>query len=215
MRLILMGPPGVGKGTQAKKLATVYEIPQISTGDILREAIVNDTPVGREAKEYMDAGRLVPDDVILNLMKDTLGSKKCAEGFILDGFPRTVPQAKGLDAILVTLEIELDAVLVMEVDEDIIVERLSNRRSCPNCGTIYNLKTSPPKQDEICDNCGTELIQRSDDQPETIKNRLRVYREETAPVIDYYDKKGMAKAIDASGSVSEVWEKLQSAISQK
>jgi len=215
MRLILMGPPGVGKGTQAKKLAAVYEIPQISTGDILREAIVNDTPVGREAKEYMDAGRLVPDDVILNLMKETLGSEKCARGFILDGFPRTVPQATGLDAILVTLGIRLDAVLVLEVNEDIIVERLSNRRSCPECGAIYNLKTSPPAQDDTCDNCGAELVQRSDDQPETIKNRLKVYREETAPVIDYYAKKGMAKAIDASGSVSEVWEKLQSALSQK
>lgn len=215
MRLILMGPPGVGKGTQAKKLAVVYEIPQISTGDILREAIVNDTPVGREAKEYMDAGRLVPDDVILNLMKDTLGSEKCAQGFILDGFPRTVPQATGLDTLLATLEIDLNAVLVMEVPEEIIVDRLSNRRSCPECGAIYNLKTSPPKKDEICDKCGAQLIQRSDDKPETIKNRLKVYREETAPVIDFYAGKNLVKTIDATGTVSEVWEKIQSALSQK
>ncbi len=215
MRIILMGPPGVGKGTQAKKIAAVYDIPQISTGDILRDAIVNDTQLGRQAKQYMDAGRLVPDELILDLMEDTLASDHCKQGFILDGFPRTVPQAEGLNNLLEKLEITLDAVLVLDVDEDVIVNRLSNRRSCPECGAIYNLQTTPPENDEQCDNCGTDLIQRSDDMPETIKNRLRVYREETAPVINFYNQHNLVETIDGEGSVSEVWKRVHSALSQK
>lgn len=215
MRIILMGPPGVGKGTQAKKISAVYDIPQISTGDILREAIVNDTQLGRQAKQYMDAGRLVPDDVILDLMEDTLASDKCKQGFILDGFPRTVAQAEGLDNLLNKLDITLDAVLVLDVNEDVIVNRLSNRRSCPECGAIYNLQTNPPENDEKCDNCGTDLIQRSDDMPETIKNRLQVYREETEPVIHFYEQYDLIETVDGEGSVSEVWKRVHSALSQK
>ncbi|HKJ68005.1 MAG TPA: adenylate kinase [bacterium] len=215
MRIILMGPPGVGKGTQAKKISTVYEIPQISTGDILREAIVNDTQLGRQAKQYMDAGRLVPDDLILDLMEDTLTGEKCKPGFILDGFPRTVPQAEGLDELLEKLNLTLDAVVVLEVEEDVIVNRLSNRRSCPECGAIYNLQTNPPEKDEQCDNCGTDLIQRSDDMPETIKNRLRVYREETEPVIQFYDRQNLVQVVAGEGSVSEVWKRVQLALSHK
>ncbi len=208
MRLILMGPPGVGKGTQAKRIAARYDIPQISTGDILREARERNSELGRKAQEYMDSGQLVPDDLILDLMEQTLKNEKCRNGFILDGFPRTVPQAKGLDTLLDKLNIGLDLVMVLEVSEDIIIKRLSNRRSCPECGAIYNLLTNPPSQDEICNHCGSELIQRTDDQPETIKNRLKVYRDQTAPVISYYEKQDLITTINGTGEVSEVWERI-------
>jgi len=204
MRLILLGPPGVGKGTQAKLLSQHYDIPQISTGDLLREAVSEGTELGKQAKKYMDQGDLVPDDVILGMVEETLQSDKCKDGFILDGFPRTVPQAEGLTAIMNKLGLQLDGVVSLEVDDQVVIERLSARRTCVDCGAIYNVKTNPPEKEGVCDKCGGELILRDDDQPETIKNRLDVYKKQTEPLVDYYSNKGLLVSIDGSKSIDEI-----------
>lgn len=208
MQINLMGPPGVGKGTQAKKLASRYNIPQISTGDILRDAVTDDTPLGKKAKEYMDAGELVPDHLMLALMEETIAGDCCDNGFILDGFPRTIPQAKGLDDLLERLNRSLDYVIVLEVDVDVIIKRLSSRRSCKECGAIYNLKSKPPKQDGVCDKCGGELVQRDDDKPETITNRIQVYRDQTEPLVQYYSKQGLLNRVDGTGTIDEVHNRI-------
>ncbi|MBD3273948.1 MAG: adenylate kinase [Candidatus Marinimicrobia bacterium] len=209
MRLILLGPPGVGKGTQAKLLSQHYDIPQISTGDLLREAVSEGTELGKQAKKYMDQGDLVPDDVILGMVEETLQSDKCSDGFILDGFPRTVPQAEGLTAIMKKLDIQLDGVVSLEVDDQIVIDRLSARRTCVDCGAIYNVRTNPPEEEGVCDKCGGELILRDDDQPETIKNRLDVYKKQTEPLVDYYDNKGLLVSIDGSKGIDEIQNEIK------
>ncbi len=190
MNVILFGPPGAGKGTQGDLLAESTGLRKLSTGDLLREAVRAGTPLGLEARKFMDAGELVPDQVMLGLMKETLQSENGTRGFILDGFPRTLPQAEALNAMLLGIGKPLSGVLVLDVGDDEIVKRLSGRRSCPNCGAVYNLYFDPPKQPGICDKCGSALVQRKDDASDTVQRRLGVYREQTAPVLDYYKRTG-------------------------
>jgi len=200
-----LGAPGVGKGTQAKKIQERYKIPQISTGDILREAVRQGTELGRKAKRYMDAGELVPDDVIIGLIRERLQQPDCQRGFILDGFPRTIPQAEALDRMLAELGLKLNAVIEISVDYDTIVRRLTSRRICPNCGAVYNLLTDPPNPDGTCRNCGTPVVQRDDDNEEAIRNRLKVYDEQTRPLKEYYRKKGLLQQVDGDRTVDEVF----------
>ncbi|OPX24576.1 MAG: adenylate kinase [Candidatus Latescibacteria bacterium 4484_107] len=208
MYLILLGPPGVGKGTQAQKLVERYGIPQISTGDILRGAVKEGTTLGRKAATFMDAGQLVPDDLMLDLVRDRLGGDDCSGGFILDGFPRTVPQAEGLEKVLTDLGKSINYVLSMKADPELLVKRLTARRVCPDCGRGYNLQTQPPKKEGICDVCGASLIQRSDDVEKTIRNRLKVYEDQTAPLEMFYRKKGLLHLIDGVGTIGEVFERM-------
>ncbi|RKY61704.1 MAG: adenylate kinase [Candidatus Latescibacterota bacterium] len=212
MRLVLFGPPGAGKGTQAKKLKARFGIPQISTGDILREARRKGTELGRKAAEYMDRGELVPDEIILGLVRERLSQMDCRDGFVLDGFPRTIPQAEGLERILEEMGKPLDKVVSLAVPDEVIVERLSARRICERCGQEYNLKTRPPNKDQVCDLCGGKLIQRPDDVPDTIRERLRVYREKTEPLRNFYLKRGLWIEIDGVGDVEEVFERIGRAL---
>ena len=204
MRLLLIGPPGVGKGTQAKYLVNHYVIPQISTGDILRKNVRNNTELGTQAKSYMKSGELVPDTIILNMMKDRLNEKDCIQGYILDGFPRTIPQANGLDLLLTRLKQKLDSVVVMDIDDSVIINRLSNRRSCRKCSQVYNLLFDPPQNAGKCNECNGDLFLREDDISDTIQQRLNVYHEQTKPVIQYYAKRGITIMIDASGTIDEI-----------
>jgi len=204
MRLILFGPPGVGKGTQAQILSRILNIPHISTGDILREAVNNQTELGLKAKSYMDKGELVPDDVMIGIIKEVLSSEKCKNGFILDGFPRTTKQAEALEQIFNELNIKLDYVISLEVEDEEIIKRLTNRRVCRKCSAVYNLLIDKIPEDNKCPRCGGELYQRSDDNPEVIKNRLKVYRESTQIVLDYYEKKGILKKINGTGEIDKV-----------
>lgn len=203
MRLILLGAPGAGKGTQAVKLAEKYNIPQVSTGDIFRSNIKNGTELGKKAKEYMDKGLLVPDEVTISIVKDRLQKPDCANGFILDGFPRTIPQAEYLDEALGDMGVKLDAVLNIHVDDEVIIKRMSGRRVCPGCGMSYHIVSKPPKADNKCDSCGTELIQRVDDKEETVISRLKTYHEQTEPLIDYYGKKGKLVTVHGQEHVDE------------
>jgi len=191
MRIILLGPPGAGKGTQAEFLTGKLNIPQISTGDILRAAVKKGTPVGLQAKAYMDAGNLVPDDVIIGVVKERLTADDCKNGYIFDGMPRTIAQAEAVDA----QGIKIDVVLAIEVPDDILITRLGGRRTCPDCGIIYHIETKKPAVEGICDNCGAALIIRKDDEVETIKNRLQTYHNETAPLIGYYRAQGKLKEV--------------------
>jgi len=211
MRVVLFGPPGSGKGTQASLLKEKYGLVHIATGDILREAVSNKTEVGLKAKSYMDRGELVPDDVVIEIVKDKLQSIGEA-GFILDGFPRTIAQAEALDRVLVELGKPLDAVLNLQVDEEELVRRLSGRRVCPSCGEPYHVDSKPPKVDEVCDKCGAALLHREDDKPEAIRNRLRVYREQTEPVLGYYASKSILKNIDAVGDIEQVASRIANAV---
>lgn len=204
MRLIFFGPPGVGKGTQAKLLSAKLNIPQISTGDMLREAVTAGTPLGTQAKEIMAAGKLVPDDVMIGIIRDALGSPRCAQGWILDGFPRTVPQAEALTTLLAGLHTRLDRVLNFLVDEDEIIRRLGGRVSCKSCGSILNVGLDDHGATRICPKCGGELVQRDDDNPAIIKKRLQVYHQSTEPVRTYYEKLGIMSNIPGSGSVKVV-----------
>lgn len=196
MRIVLLGPPGAGKGTQAAKLTIKYNIPHISTGDIFRKNLKEKTDLGIKAKEYMDKGLLVPDDIVVDIVKDRLVEKDCKEGFLLDGFPRTVEQAEALEKELDDLGIILSGVINIDVKDQVLIDRLTSRRVCRNCGATYNAKFNKPKQDNICDICQGELYIRDDDKEETVKNRLRVYKEQTQPLIDYYSRKGLLKTID-------------------
>ncbi len=196
MRLLLLGAPGVGKGTQAKLLMAKFHIPQISTGDMLREVIKNNSLLGQKAKQFMDKGKLVPDDVIIDLVEERLKSADAQKGFILDGFPRTIPQAEALDRLLHNMRIAMDVVMDIRVPEKNLIERLSNRLICRNCGTVYNKITHPPKKAGVCDVCGGEIYQRSDDTREAIEHRLKVYETETAPLRDYYESNGKLSDID-------------------
>ena len=210
MRLVLMGPPGAGKGTQGAELARRYGVPRYSTGDILRAARREGTELGRKAQEYMDAGELVPDDVILGMMRETLSSEEAAGGFVLDGFPRTVAQAEGLAELLDDLGLELDAVVDLEVPDEEIVRRLSSRRVCTDCGSVAPAGIS---DEEPCPECGGELRRRSDDDPETIRRRLEVYREETAPVLDWYERSDTrVLRVRGSGPVDDVQERVAGAL---
>lgn len=202
LNLIFLGPPGAGKGTQADLLANQYGYIKVSTGDILREAVKNKTPLGKKAESYMKRGELVPDDIMLGLIEDTI--KKIGNGFILDGFPRTLPQAKGLEEILKKNGLQIHKVIFIDVSDDVIIQRLSSRRVCPNCKATYNLISNPPKKDEICDQCGTNLIQRPDDNPDVIKTRLKVYRAHTQPLIDFYAMKNILIKIDGEGTPDEI-----------
>ncbi|MFI6128025.1 adenylate kinase [Micromonospora sp. NPDC051141] len=204
MRLVLVGPPGAGKGTQAEFIAAHLSVPKISTGDIFRANVTQGTPLGVEAKRYMDAGKLVPDDVTINMVRDRLAEPDAGEGFLLDGFPRTTPQAAELDKLLADLGTMLDLVLELVVDDDEVIRRLSGRRTCRGCGKIWHVEFDATTRDGVCDRCGAELFQRDDDKPETIAARLREYSEKTAPLVDYYGAQGKLVGIDATGPVEDV-----------
>ncbi|MBI5186061.1 MAG: adenylate kinase [Nitrospinae bacterium] len=212
MRLILLGPPGGGKGTQARLLAERYNIPQISTGDILRDAVKNATELGKKAREFMDKGMLVPDDVVIGIIEDRIQLPDCGNGFILDGFPRTVKQAESLDAELRDLSLKIDVVLDLLVDFDELNKRLSGRRTCGNCGKGYHLETSPPRNEGICDSCGGNLIQRDDDKSETIKKRLEVFQENTEPLRGYYKKRGILRQQKGQGDIQNIFQDICRAI---
>jgi adenylate kinase len=203
--IILLGAPGSGKGTQAKKLTESLSIPQISTGDMLREAVRNDTEMGRKAKAFMDQGGLVPDEVVIGIVKERLQAKDCEEGFILDGFPRTIPQAQALDRVVKELGKEIGSVLSLEVDEEEIMERLSGRRSCAGCGAMYHVRFNPPKEEGRCDKCVGTLLQRDDDKKETIRTRLVNYKKSTEPLIEYYRGSGKVHAVKASGNIDTIF----------
>ena len=204
MRLVLVGPPGAGKGTQAEFIAAHLSVPKISTGDIFRANVSQGTPLGVEAKRYMDAGKLVPDEVTINMVRDRLAEPDASEGFLLDGFPRTTPQAAALDKLLADLGTALDLVLELVVDDDEVIRRLSGRRTCRGCGKIWHVEFDSPSREGVCDRCGAELFQRDDDKPETIAARLREYAEKTAPLVDYYGAQGKLVGIDATGPVEDV-----------
>ena len=208
MQLILMGPPGAGKGTQAAELIKKYGIPQISTGDMFRAAVKEGTELGKKAKACMDTGALVPDEVTIGIVKERLSKADCANGFILDGFPRTVEQADALEKILADLGKKLDAVLNIHVPAEDLIERAVGRRICKGCGTTYHVKFNPSKSEGKCDNCGGELYQRADDNAETMKNRLSVYENSTRPLIEYYKKAGVYHEIDGRQAIAKVTEDL-------
>lgn len=212
MNIIMLGPPGSGKGTQAKEIIEKYDIPQVSTGDLLREAVKNQTDLGKQAKEYMDAGKLVPDDVVVGMVKERLQEDDCRKGFILDGFPRTVPQAESLDKTLEEVGTKIDKVLSIEVPDSEVVERLAGRRTCENCGTMYHVKFNPPEKEGVCDKCGGKLYQRDDDNEETIRNRLQVYHDQTSPLKDYYARKGLVKEIEGIGDINKIKEAVLAAL---
>jgi adenylate kinase len=207
MRIVLVGPPGAGKGTQAEYIASYFGIPKISTGDIFRSNVSEGTPLGLEAKKFMDAGELVPDEVTIAMVRDRLAEDDASDGFLLDGFPRTVPQAVDLGAMLAELETPLDVALELVVDEDEVVRRLSGRRTCRRCAHIWHVDFDPPTVRGVCDSCGGELFQRDDDRPETVRRRLEVYAEQTAPIVDHYAEQGVLIGIDATGPVESVTER--------
>ena len=215
MKIILLGPPGGGKGTQAKFLVNKYSIPQISTGDMLRANVRDKTVLGIKAQNFMNDGRLVPDEVILGMMDNRLQNKDCKNGYILDGFPRTIRQAEGLENLLNKIDHHLDCAIVLDVAQKTIVNRLSARRSCNGCGRVYNLIFDPPETEHICETCNNELYQRDDDKPETIKNRLKIYDEQTAPLIDFYSAKNLTRHVDASRDIHQVKGNLVAAIENK
>jgi adenylate kinase len=214
MRVIFLGPPGVGKGTQADFIAQKYEIPKLSTGDLLRESVANETPLGKEAKGYMNRGELVPDAVVVGLVEEKLASPECQKGFLLDGFPRTEAQADQLSSHLASTGKELDRVVYFSLSKDEIIKRISGRRSCPECKAVYHLESVPPKQAGICDVCGKALIQRNDDKPETVESRLAVYQEQTAPLVEYYKSRNILGELDGAGLVSAVQERLVALLAQ-
>ncbi len=208
MKIIMLGAPGAGKGTQAKKIASKYSIPHISTGDIFRANIKNGTELGKKAKTYMDQGLLVPDELVVDLVVDRVAADDCANGYVLDGFPRTIPQAEALDAALEKMGEAMDYAINVEVPDENIVKRMSGRRACVACGATYHIEHIPPKTEGICDTCGKELILRDDDKPETVLKRLNVYHEQTQPLIDYYTGKGTLKEVDGTKDMSEVFDEI-------
>lgn len=208
MNIILLGAPGSGKGTQSKFLQERFSIPQISTGDMLRAAKQARTPLGLEAEKFMNSGKLVPDEVVIGLIRERLGAKDSQQGFILDGFPRTVGQAEALEKMLQGMSRKIDSVLNLEVEEDELLRRLSGRRTCERCGTGFHLQFSPPQAEGICDACGGRLIQREDDQENTIRRRLKVYRDQTAPLVEYYARQGLLEPIRGTGSTDEIARRL-------
>lgn len=208
MKIVLLGPPGAGKGTQAKSISNRYSIPHISTGDIFRKNISENTPLGIEAKSYMDNGQLVPDEVTINMVKDRLQQDDCKNGYLLDGFPRTVHQAEALDNFLTEREESIDTALLIEVPKEFILERMTGRRVCPSCGASYHIKFNPPTNDGKCDLCGSDVIQRKDDTEETVKERLDVYENQTQPLIDFYKNKKQLSVVDGTQAINEVFESI-------
>lgn len=205
MKIIMLGAPGAGKGTQAKMIADKYGVPHISTGDIFRANIKNGTELGMEAKKYMDQGLLVPDELTVRILLDRVAQDDCKNGYVLDGFPRTIPQAEVLDSELTKLGDHIDCAINVDVPDENIVKRMSGRRACLTCGATYHIEHVPPKKEGICDVCGSELVLRDDDKPETVKNRLNVYHEQTQPLIDFYTEKGVLKTVDGTVPMEEVF----------
>ncbi len=205
MKIIMLGAPGAGKGTQAKKIAEKYSIPHISTGDIFRANIKNNTELGQKAKTYMDKGELVPDELVVDLIMDRFKEADCANGYVLDGFPRTIPQAESLDKALAANNEAVDFAINVEVPDENIINRMSGRRACVGCGATYHIQFNAPKVEGVCDTCGEKLILRDDDKPETVKNRLSVYHEQTQPLIDYYSKKGVLAEVDGTQAMDDVF----------
>ena len=205
MKIIMLGAPGAGKGTQAKMIAEKFGIPHISTGDIFRANIKNGTELGKKAKEFMDKGQLVPDELTVEILLDRVANEDCKNGYVLDGFPRTIPQADVLDKELTKLGDKVDFAINVDVPDENIVRRMSGRRACLKCGATYHIEHIPPKKEGICDTCGSELVQRDDDKPETVQNRLSVYHEQTQPLIDYYNKKNILKTVDGTKDMQEVF----------
>ncbi len=208
----MLGAPGAGKGTQAKMIAAMYHIPHISTGDIFRANIKNGTELGKKAKYYMDTGLLVPDELTCDLVVDRIAKDDCADGYILDGFPRTIPQAEALDAALQKMGTKIDVALDVEVPDQSIVERMSGRRACSGCGAVYHIIFRAPEKEGICDECGAPLELREDDRPETVQKRLDVYHEQTQPLIAYYKKQGILKAVDGTRKMEDVFAQIKSEI---
>lgn len=208
MKIVLLGPPGAGKGTQAKSISNRYDIPHISTGDIFRKNISEKTPLGIEAKKYIDKGHLVPDSLTIDIVKDTLSQEQCSNGFLLDGFPRTVVQAEALKRFLRDNEKNLDVALLIDVPQDFIIDRMTGRRVCPACGASYHVRFNPPLVEGKCDVCGNDIIQRKDDTEETVRERLQVYHNQTQPLIDYYKGEGLLKIVDGTKAINEVFESI-------
>ena len=208
MKLVIFGPPSAGKGTQAQKLSHRYGIPQVSTGDLLRKAVADKTPLGLKVKSYLDQGKLGPDNLIVQLIRERVSKPDCKKGYLLDGFPRTMGQAKELENMT-----DIDLVLNIVVDLEVLVERAVGRRTCPKCSSVYHVKFNPPMNEGICEKCGTRLVQRDDDKEDTVRNRLKVYQEETAPLIEYYKKKGKLVDIDGSGGIEAVFAQMVKSIS--
>lgn len=208
MKIVMLGAPGAGKGTQAKRLAAKYEIPHISTGDIFRANIKNGTELGKKAKVFMDQGLLVPDELVVDLVIDRFKNPDCVKGYVLDGFPRTIPQAKALDEALAKNQDALEHAIDIDVPDQNIINRMSGRRACINCGATYHVVTIPPKKEGICDVCGGELVLRDDDKPATVEKRLKVYHEQTQPLIDYYQGKGILNSVNGTRDMEEVFEEI-------
>ena len=208
MKIIMLGAPGAGKGTQAKMIAEKYSIPHISTGDIFRANIKNGTELGKKAKAFMDQGLLVPDELTCDLVVDRISKEDCAKGYILDGFPRTIPQAKALDEALKNLGTDIDFAIDVEVPDENIVSRMGGRRACPGCGATYHVVFNVPKQEGICDDCGENLVLRDDDKPETVQKRLDVYHEQTQPLIDFYREKGVLYSVDGTQKMNQVFDRI-------
>ena len=213
MKIIMLGAPGAGKGTQAKMIAEKFAIPHISTGDIFRANIKNGTELGMEAKKYMDQGLLVPDELTVKILLDRVAKDDCQNGYVLDGFPRTIPQAEVLDKALTYLGDKIDYAINVDVPDENIINRMSGRRACVNCGATYHIVHIPSKQEGICDTCGSELILRDDDKPETVQNRLDVYHKQTQPLIDFYEAKGVLKSVDGTVDMKEVFEAIVNILS--
>ena len=212
MKIVMLGAPGAGKGTQAVNIAKEFDIPHVSTGDIFRANIKNGTELGMKAKEYMDKGALVPDEVTMGMLLSRISEPDCKNGYVLDGFPRTIPQAESLKKALSDKGDALDVAVNIDVPDEVIEGRMSGRRSCPKCGASYHVTFTPPKKEGICDLCGAELIQRADDKPETVKARLATYHEQTQPLIDFYKKEGILKEVDGTKAPSEVFKAITEAI---
>ena len=208
MKIIMLGAPGAGKGTQAKMIAEKYSIPHVSTGDIFRANIKNGTELGKQAKEYMDAGKLVPDELTVKILLDRVAQDDCKDGYVLDGFPRTIPQAEVLEDALNKLGDKIDYAINVDVPDENIVRRMSGRRACLKCGAPYHIEHIPPKQEGICDTCGSELVLRDDDKPETVLNRLKVYHDQTQPLIDFYTERNVLKSVDGTRDMKEVFDAI-------
>lgn len=215
LRAVLLGPPGAGKGTQAVRLVEKYEIPHISTGDIFRKNIKEGTELGKKAQEYMNAGALVPDELVVDLVKDRLQQDDCKNGFLLDGFPRTIFQAEKLDEFLSESNLKMDIVINLKVEKEALIKRLTGRRVCKDCGASYHIVNLPPKKEGVCDICGGDLIQRKDDNIETVENRINVYEEQTAPLIGYYKEAGSLVDFDGEASLDEVFDAIVQAIGEQ